>query len=469
MELLVRLNLTNQTNCSKKLNYENKKQFLGVPPACLLAVFTLTGVTFALDLSFSKTFTFNSLQMADPKYANLPGIAYDQPDVYETGDLPEADQNEDTFEEENECIERLHLSASESFLKFKDKQLSGSGVDFSDRLKKVPNRGYDARSGIWELVAEGEKETLLQKYQRLQCEMKEFVEEVAALKDVAKGEDKGDAAGYKALASNIERAQKQLSEFRLEETLGPELLSSLKDPETAQIKKLFAHFETYKQKSVKPSDTATKQKATAQPSTGEDGLLYQLRYRPEQSQLQQASRVAELEQRLNKLESILGTSNENMARLGSTLQNQSISSFVQNLESRISLLDQAQIDSVDARLSGLVTKMDSIAEKVNGQSDPEKDAKVTELYELVKKTEAVSSVLPQTVKRLTALESLHREASNFSSSLSKLEAFQLKLAASLQGNEKLLQSVEKGFAENVETIKKNMSGLDQRLAVLSKK
>lgn len=53
---------------------------------------------------------------------------------------------------------------------------------------------------------------------------------------MAKAEDKGDTAGYKALAANIEKAQKQLSEFRLEETLGPELLASLKDPETAQIK-----------------------------------------------------------------------------------------------------------------------------------------------------------------------------------------------------------------------------------------
>lgn len=37
-------------------------------------------------------------------------------------------------------------------------------------------------SGIWELAGEGEKETLLQRYQRLQCEMNEFMEEVAALK-----------------------------------------------------------------------------------------------------------------------------------------------------------------------------------------------------------------------------------------------------------------------------------------------
>lgn len=407
--------------------------------------------------------------MADPKYANLPGIAYDQPDVYETDDLPEADQRDDTFEEENESIERLHLSAAESFLKFKDKQLSGGSVDFSDRLKKVPNRGYDARSGIWELAGDGEKETILQKYQRLLCEMKEFMEEVGALKDVAKEEIEGDAAGYKALAANIERAQKQLSEFRLEETLGSELLASLRDPETAQIKKLFAHFETYKQKSVQATDPSTKQSAGATSVSGEKDMFYQLRYRPEQSQLQQASRVAELEQRLKKLEALIGTTDENMARLGSTLQNQSISAAVQNLESRISLLDPALVESAEARLTGLASKMDMVTEKVNNQSDPEKDSKVTELFELAKKTESISSVLPQTISRLTGLEALHREASDFAASLSKLEAFQLKLANNMEGNQKLLQSVEKGFADNIETIKKNMAGLDQRLAALTRK
>lgn len=60
-------------------------------------------------------------------------------------------------------------------------------------------------------------------------------------------------------------------------------------------------------------------------------------------------------------------------------------------------------------------------------------------------------------------------ASDFSTSLSKLEAFQLKLMGSLEGNQKLLQTVEKSFSENVDTIKKNMNGLDQRLAALPKK
>lgn len=106
--------------------------------------------------------------MADPKYENLPGIvstlcrksenywsrfvdigvlnfyfsqAYDQPDVYETGDLPEADQPDPSEEEENECIEQLHLSVKDSFNKFKGRFLTGA-VDFSDRLSRKNRIGY---------------------------------------------------------------------------------------------------------------------------------------------------------------------------------------------------------------------------------------------------------------------------------------------------------------------------------------
>lgn len=38
------------------------------------------------------------------------------------------------------------------------------------------------RSGEWELVASGEKETPIQRYQRLKCEMKELVEEISVIK-----------------------------------------------------------------------------------------------------------------------------------------------------------------------------------------------------------------------------------------------------------------------------------------------
>ena len=60
--------------------------------------------------------------MADPKYANLPGIAHDQPDFYETGDLPESEQHYDDDGDDaieggigiDNAVETLHISASDA-------------------------------------------------------------------------------------------------------------------------------------------------------------------------------------------------------------------------------------------------------------------------------------------------------------------------------------------------------------------
>jgi hypothetical protein len=49
------------------------------------------------------------------------------------------------LQDESDSIERLHISASEAFTKFKGKTLDGKGIDFSDRLSKRLRTGYDAR------------------------------------------------------------------------------------------------------------------------------------------------------------------------------------------------------------------------------------------------------------------------------------------------------------------------------------
>lgn len=87
----------------------------------------------------------SSSTMADPKFANLPGIVSDQPDVYETADdIPEPETS-DYYEEEPESdqIERLHISTKDSYNRFKGKYLTGY-VDFSDRIGKQARPGYNA-------------------------------------------------------------------------------------------------------------------------------------------------------------------------------------------------------------------------------------------------------------------------------------------------------------------------------------
>ncbi|XP_013792498.1 dynactin subunit 2-like, partial [Limulus polyphemus] len=97
--------------------------------------------------------------MANPKYADLPGIAHDQPDVYETSDLPESDQlSSELIVDQSESVEKVAVSAREAFGKFQGKSLEASDVDFTDRIGRSRKTGYDLRSGEWEIVGEGTRE-----------------------------------------------------------------------------------------------------------------------------------------------------------------------------------------------------------------------------------------------------------------------------------------------------------------------
>lgn len=184
-------------------------------------------------LIFQALYSIIKLLVNNLTYICFCRQAQNEPDVYETKDLPESDQTSDFHEEEIESIERIHISASEAFNKFKGKSLEGGKVDFSGRISKHLRTGYDVRSGDWELVGDGEKETVLQKYQRLQCEMKELFEEVNQIKSQKK---ESDVNSCLVTGEQVEQALKKLSDLRLEETLGADVISSITNPEGTQLK-----------------------------------------------------------------------------------------------------------------------------------------------------------------------------------------------------------------------------------------
>ncbi|KAJ3655673.1 hypothetical protein Zmor_014794 [Zophobas morio] len=396
--------------------------------------------------------------MADPKYADLPGIAHDEPDVYETTDLPESDQTTDFFEEENDSVEKIHISASEAFNKFKGKFLKANNVDFSERISKRIRTGYDARSGDWELVGEGVKETPLQKYQRLQCEMKELLEEITKLKN-----EKTDEEPNCQVSSNqIEQALKKLTDLKLEEALGSEVISSISDPQGTQIKKLLTQLEQFK--------ASARDKTESQAEGDGANIVYQLSYRPEQARLSQTSRVAELESRLHRLESILGSTNDKLTRLTSVTNKGTLLETAQYLSATASLLDSAQLDHIEGRLACLQQKLDAITEKKKQiAQDEEKDKMILELYELVKNSEKMNKLLPQTIERLKALEGLHNKATDFVKTLTQVETMQADITANVQNNKTLLQGVQESFATNLNEINATVVNLDARIKALKKK
>ncbi|XP_046391205.1 dynactin subunit 2 [Ischnura elegans] len=416
-----------------------------------------------------------NVDMADPKYADLPGIAYDQPDVYETSDLPEADQNIEYVEEETEGIERLHISANEAFNNFKGKSLYASGVDFSDKISRYIRTGYDARSTELELAGEGEKETVVQKYRRLKCEVKELLDEIEEVK--SSGEGPEAAASVVALAKEGDRLRKQLDELRLEEIFG-EHASELTDPQEAQLKMLLAQLEAFKKGAVTEAQSGTK--ASAKKDAGGEKLLasYELYSHPEREHFTRNERIAMLEQRLHNLEAFVGPNPEKLSRLyadsGSLRGGASgvgLVGAVESLGARTSLFDPGQLDHIEGRLIALGEKMSSIAgerNKAEGQINPEQEAKVSALYELAKKSEAMTPMLEEVVERMGALNTVHEQALQFSTTLAKLDSLQEKILAGIANNETVLKEVKESFSQNLETIKNNMSSLDARITALKK-
>ncbi|XP_052415706.1 dynactin subunit 2 isoform X2 [Carassius gibelio] len=285
--------------------------------------------------------------MADPKYANLPGIASNEPDVYETSDLPEDDQAQ--FESEELCsdsVERIVVNPNAAYDKFKDKHVSAKGLDFSDRISKSRRVGYE--SGEFELLAEGcgVKETPQQKYQRLVNEIHELCQDVEQIQVTTKESSSEERLTPVALAQQAAQLKQQLVSAHLDSVLGPNAHINLTDPDGALAKRLLTQLEVAR--GVR--STAGAESKTAAPKGPDGVILYELHSRPEQEKFTESAKVAELERRLAELETALGSGSEKQGPLSAGVQGSSLMDTIELLQARVGALDAATLDQVEARL-----------------------------------------------------------------------------------------------------------------------
>uniref|UniRef100_A0A3B3RD88 Dynactin 2 (p50) n=1 Tax=Paramormyrops kingsleyae TaxID=1676925 RepID=A0A3B3RD88_9TELE len=319
--------------------------------------------------------------MADPKYANLPGIASNEPDVYETSDLPEDDQAQ--FESEELCsdsVERIVVNPNAAYDKFKDKRVGTRGLDFSDRISKTRRVGYE--SGEFEILAEhcGLKETPQQKYQRLVNEIQDLTQEVEGIQATAKESGAEERLTPVLLAQQAAQLKQQLVSAHLDSLLGPHAHIDLSDPDGALARRLLIQLEAARGGRGGAGVDGKPGSAKAP-----DGVvLYELHSRPEQEKFTESAKVAELEKRLAQLETAMGTGSNKQGPLTAWVQGASIvvsvfllgagvrgvafwlalhpltfvlsPSAQDNLEllqARVNALDSATLDQVEARLQVL--------------------------------------------------------------------------------------------------------------------
>ncbi|XP_030632273.1 dynactin subunit 2 isoform X4 [Chanos chanos] len=408
--------------------------------------------------------------MADPKYANLPGIASNEPDVYETSDLPEDDQAQfESFVQEleelcSDSVERIVVNPNAAYDKFKDKHVSTRGLDFSDRISRSRRVGYE--SGEYEILAEGcgLKETPQQKYQRLVNEIQELSQEVENIQAITKESSTEEKFTPVMLAQQAAQLKQQLVAAHLDTLLGPGAQINLADPDGALAKRLLTQLEVTKgSRNTMGGDS----KATG--AKGPDGVvLYELHSRPEQERFCELAKIAELEKRLAELETAVGSGSEKQGPLSAGLQGTSLMDTLELLQARVSALDGSTLDQVEARLQSVLGKMNEIAKHKSAIEDAETQNKVSQLYDIVQKWDAMATSLPQVVQRLTAVKELHEQAMQFGQLLTHLDTTQQMINNSLKDSNTLLTQVQQTMKENLLAVEENFTALDQRIKKLSK-
>lgn len=239
-------------------------------------------------------------------------------------------------------------------------------------------------------MGEGERETPLQRCRRLQCEMEELMQDLALIQTDA-AVSREDKESYETVGQVVNNARKVLDSLRLEQILGKETVAANAG---AEVKQLMQQIDEYRKQD---GGGAPKKIIIVGPTGG--GA----------SELQQTSRVAQLEHRLHRLEQAVGAKTEKLSRLAASLGTDTLLDGIQALSTRAALLQPSQLDLIEVRLTNLATKMDAIAEKKTAATggDASREQKTAELYEIARRTEPITQCLPEMLDRMQALESLH--------------------------------------------------------------
>ncbi|KAL4145790.1 hypothetical protein PRNP1_011666 [Phytophthora ramorum] len=189
------------------------------------------------------------------------------------------------------------------------------------------------------------------------------------------------------------------------------------------------------------------------------------------------SRVATLEARISMLERAIGSFQGQELRLDglSSLSGASsadLTSAVAQLEQRVALMTEKNLDAVKTRTTALVHEFTllsklkqspSVQGALNSQADREQ---IQKIYDQLNSLDAVAALVPTIVDRLVTLKSAHDEALNATARVDKMEQTQASLGELLDSDGALLTNMEASLAENVQIFQSNIQQLDDRMAKL---
>eukprot|EP01133_Synstelium_polycarpum_P002901 gene2901-3333_t len=370
----------------------------------------------------------------EKRVLNLPDIDSSLPDSFETPDVPEIP--------------------------------SASSVDFSDSIYRKPIRrtgsSFAGQQTEFDIAPTANAdETPLQRYQRLQFEVRTFREEMQIIAD-AGGEVEPGIKGVD-LTHQLADLQGQLSLLLENEKLRPILDENRQVLHYSQIqgdssKMLMSEIKAFTDKTA----SATEQPASSESATANNHVKYELFYTGDQAKYQQLQRLTDLDKRLAQLETLIGNKTELSIPLTQTMV---------EIKEKLALLDSTKLDVLQQKMKSAVKQMEQLKQQDNSatKSLTTNETKINEIFELMNRWDTVGQQIPSIINRLYTLRSLHEEGLALSNHVGNLEKDQAGITSLLKTNSSLMNKMDESFKGNMTTIQSNIESLEKRITDISSK
>ncbi|CAK9298644.1 unnamed protein product [Gordionus sp. m RMFG-2023] len=452
---------------------------------------------------------------------SLPGMAFDEPDIYESPSPKnlekDIENNDIDVNTASENINSYHLDPDQAFNKFKDKRVTISHYsnfsedDISNKFKRA-----NIPKGYMTIEYDPEKllqESPLEKYERIQRDLTDLQTQLQQLQLDQQNDPK---IGIDQLYSNI---KPEILMANLEETnekikklqYGSIMSGSTVDKDITNMMEAILAGDKTVLNSINHFEATLKGDEKNKPDKNE--VTFELFCNPEllqkstteesSSQTEEfKSRVSELTQRLNRLETIVGdrrSLNDKLSCFSEYSTNQiestSITDIVSALNFKLSMLERlvntSERNTIENYCKDLMIQYSQLFPnnnpsssskpdgnprqenvtgdqnngKINALSPEEKD-KINKLYDAIKSCEAVCTDLPSICQRLTDLNGVYRKGVEFEELYEELVANQDSIQKTLKQNADIFQKVKEEFKDNTKIIQENCSQLEKRILAL---
>ncbi|OUC48632.1 cytoplasmic Fragile-X interacting family protein [Trichinella nativa] len=351
---------------------------------------------------------------------------------------------------ESEHIDSISISPLAAYEVFKAKTLESDQAELGEYF-----RGYDHKLQVSE-------ESIGEKYNRLRREVDELVKSISSAKESSQSANTAEVLNNEKLTfEEADALQHMLKKLQVEQVIG-ESSTSVANEQENRLMLITEAFENLKKISPPKKDVKAVQ---SEEEIARNKITFDFYPNKEQQAFNDQARISQLESRIAQFETLLGVDKKNMQAVLSELNGKSFKEALDELKLQVEMLDTNHLDTIEARLSAICSKISVIKEK-KPNLDSEQEKKIEELYDMMKKWDSTCDSLPLIVDRLQSLQVLHEQAVQFSQYLTYLDGVQQDISKSLSNCSTLLTEVQTVFGKNMEVIKENFEAVKRRIAAL---